>query len=70
MSDVRTEPLTQEEIDRYHAEGFLFPIRVLTDEAFAAQVSENAERLIRRGSGAIAMTMQAVLPLIPSAEPK
>jgi ectoine hydroxylase-related dioxygenase (phytanoyl-CoA dioxygenase family) len=36
MSDVRTEPLTPEEIARFHDEGFLFPIRVLDD----AQVDE------------------------------
>jgi ectoine hydroxylase-related dioxygenase (phytanoyl-CoA dioxygenase family) len=36
MSDVRTEPLTPEEIARYHDQGFLFPIRVLDD----AQVEE------------------------------
>jgi phytanoyl-CoA hydroxylase len=32
VSAVRTEPLTQEEIERYHEQGFLFPIRVLSDE--------------------------------------
>jgi ectoine hydroxylase-related dioxygenase (phytanoyl-CoA dioxygenase family) len=36
VSDVRTEPLTPEEIARYHHQGFLFPIRVLDD----AQVEE------------------------------
>jgi phytanoyl-CoA hydroxylase len=36
VSDVRTEPLTPEEIERYHDQGFLFPIRVLDD----AQVEE------------------------------
>ena len=35
MSDVRTEPLTQEEIDRYNEDGFLFPIRVLSDDQVA-----------------------------------
>ena len=41
MSDVRTEPLTQDEIATYHEQGFLFPIRVLTDE----QVVELREAL-------------------------
>ena len=36
MSDVRTDPLTPEEIATYHEQGFLFPIRVLDD----AQVEE------------------------------
>lgn len=31
MSDVRTDPLTPDEIARYREQGFLFPIRVLTD---------------------------------------
>jgi ectoine hydroxylase-related dioxygenase (phytanoyl-CoA dioxygenase family) len=32
VSDVRTEPLTPEEIAAYHEQGFLFPIRVLDAE--------------------------------------
>jgi ectoine hydroxylase-related dioxygenase (phytanoyl-CoA dioxygenase family) len=36
VSDVRTDPLTPEEIATYHEQGFLFPIRVLDD----AQVEE------------------------------
>jgi ectoine hydroxylase-related dioxygenase (phytanoyl-CoA dioxygenase family) len=32
MSEVRTDPLTPDEIATYHEQGFLFPIRVLTDE--------------------------------------
>jgi ectoine hydroxylase-related dioxygenase (phytanoyl-CoA dioxygenase family) len=36
MTDVRTDPLTAEEIASYHERGFLFPIRVLDD----AQVEE------------------------------
>ena len=32
MSDVRTEPLSPDEIAPYHEQGFLFPIRVLSDE--------------------------------------
>lgn len=32
MSHVRTEPLTDDEIARYRRDGFLFPIRVLTEE--------------------------------------
>lgn len=36
MSDVRTDPLTAEEIASYHERGFLFPIRVLDD----AQIEE------------------------------
>ena len=41
MSDVRTDPLTPEEIASYHEQGFLFPIRVLDD----AQVEELREAL-------------------------
>ena len=41
MSDVRTDPLTPEEIAAYHERGFLFPIRVLDD----AQVEEAREAL-------------------------
>jgi ectoine hydroxylase-related dioxygenase (phytanoyl-CoA dioxygenase family) len=36
VTEVRTEPLTPEEIAQYHEQGFLFPIRVLDD----AQVEE------------------------------
>jgi ectoine hydroxylase-related dioxygenase (phytanoyl-CoA dioxygenase family) len=32
VTDVRTEPLTQDEIDSYHERGYLLPIRVLPDE--------------------------------------
>lgn len=32
MSEVRTDPLTPAEIAAYHETGYLFPIRVLTDE--------------------------------------
>jgi phytanoyl-CoA hydroxylase len=32
MSDVRTEPLSAEEIERFRADGFLFPIKVLDDD--------------------------------------
>jgi ectoine hydroxylase-related dioxygenase (phytanoyl-CoA dioxygenase family) len=41
MSDVRTDPLTPEEIASFKERGFLFPIRVLTDE----QVEELREAL-------------------------
>jgi phytanoyl-CoA hydroxylase len=41
MSDVRTDPLTPEEIATYHEQGFLFPIRVLDD----AQVEELRQAL-------------------------
>jgi ectoine hydroxylase-related dioxygenase (phytanoyl-CoA dioxygenase family) len=41
VSDVRTDPLTAEEIATYHEQGFLFPIRVLDD----AQVEELREAL-------------------------
>ena len=41
MSEVRTDPLTAEEIATYHEQGFVFPIRVLTDE----QVEELREAL-------------------------
>ena len=41
MSDVRTDPLTAEEIATYHEQGYLFPIRVLDD----AQVEELREAL-------------------------
>jgi phytanoyl-CoA hydroxylase len=49
VSDVRTEPLTSEEIDRYNEDGFLFPIRVLSD----AQVEELREGLEDHLSGRI-----------------
>src|SRR3954463_9169132 len=32
MTEVRTEPLTPDEIALFNEQGFLFPIRVLTDE--------------------------------------
>ena len=41
MSDVRTDPLTPEEIASYHEHGYLFPIRVLDD----TQVEELREAL-------------------------
>jgi ectoine hydroxylase-related dioxygenase (phytanoyl-CoA dioxygenase family) len=41
MSEIRTDPLTPEEITRYHDRGFLFPIRVLDD----AQVERAREAL-------------------------
>jgi ectoine hydroxylase-related dioxygenase (phytanoyl-CoA dioxygenase family) len=41
MSDIRTDPLTPEEIALYHDQGFLFPIRVLDD----AQVERAQEAL-------------------------
>jgi ectoine hydroxylase-related dioxygenase (phytanoyl-CoA dioxygenase family) len=41
MSNVRTDPLTPEEIASYHENGFLFPIRVLDDD----QVEELREAL-------------------------
>lgn len=41
MSDVRTDPLTPEEIAAYREQGFLFPIRVLDD----AQVEEARQAL-------------------------
>jgi len=41
MSEVRTDPLTPEEIAKYNERGFLFPIRVLDD----AQVEEAREAL-------------------------
>lgn len=41
MSEVRTDPLTPEEIAEYHERGFLVPIRVLAD----AEVEEAREAL-------------------------
>jgi ectoine hydroxylase-related dioxygenase (phytanoyl-CoA dioxygenase family) len=41
VSDVRTDPLTAEEIARYHEQGFLLPFRVLDD----AQVEEASAAL-------------------------
>jgi ectoine hydroxylase-related dioxygenase (phytanoyl-CoA dioxygenase family) len=41
VSDVRTDPLTPEEIASFHENGFLFPVRVLDD----AQVEELREAL-------------------------
>lgn len=46
MSDIRTEPLTPEEIAAFHEQGFLFPIRVLGDaevEAARAALDEHLE---------------------------
>ena len=65
MSDVRTEPLSAEEIATYHEQGFLFPIRVLDD----AQVQELREALEdhlegRRQSQAYELTD----PIVDSAE--
>ncbi len=47
MSEVRTDPLTPEEIARYHEQGFLFPIRVLSE----AQVEAAREALEEHLSG-------------------
>jgi phytanoyl-CoA hydroxylase len=47
VSEVRTEPLTADEIASYHERGFLFPIRVLDD----AQVEEAREALEDHLSG-------------------
>ena len=47
MSDVRTNPLTPDEIATYHEQGFLFPIRVLDD----AQVEEARAALEDHFSG-------------------
>ena len=47
MSDVRTDPLTPEEIATYHEQGYLFPIRVLDD----AQVEELARGARRPSRG-------------------
>ncbi len=41
MSEVRTDPLTAEEVAEYHERGFILPIRVLDD----AQVEEAREAL-------------------------
>lgn len=41
MSEIRTDPLTSEEIADYHENGYLFPIRVLDD----AQVEQAREAL-------------------------
>jgi phytanoyl-CoA hydroxylase len=63
MSEVRTHPLTPEEIAEYHERGFLLPIRVLDD----AQVEEAREALDdhlegRRQSQAYELTDPIVEP--------
>lgn len=50
MGNVRTEPLTSEELARFQEQGFLCPIRVLSDE----QVAELREALEDHLSGRIA----------------
>jgi ectoine hydroxylase-related dioxygenase (phytanoyl-CoA dioxygenase family) len=47
VSEVRTEPLTPEEIGRFHEQGFLLPVRVLSDQ----QVEELREALDDHLSG-------------------
>ena len=63
MTAVRTEPLTQEEIARYHERGFLFPIRILSDE----QVEELREALDDHLSGRIeSETYELTDPILES----
>ncbi len=65
MSDVRTEPLTPEEIESYHEHGFLFPIRVLDD----AQVEELREALDEHlEGGRESKTYELTDPIIDSGE--
>ncbi len=50
MSEVRTDPLTPEEIAQYNEQGYLFPIRVLTDEQVAI-AREALEEHLEGGRG-------------------
>jgi len=49
MSDVRTEPWTRDEIERFHEQGFIHPVRVLGDD----QVEELRDALDDHLSGRI-----------------
>ena len=49
MSDVRTKPLTRAEVRQYHNDGYLFPVRVLSDD----QVVELREAIEDHLSGRI-----------------
>jgi ectoine hydroxylase-related dioxygenase (phytanoyl-CoA dioxygenase family) len=65
VSDVRTDPLTPEEIATYHEQGFLFPIRVLSDaqvEELRAALDDHLEG--RRES----QTYELTDPIIDSSE--
>ena len=65
MSDVRTEPLTKEEIDLFHEQGFLFPIRVLSDD----QVEDLRRALDDHLSGRIeSETFELTDPILESEE--
>ena len=57
MSEVRTDPLTPDEIARYHEQGFLFPVRVLTDTQVEAAREALEEHLAgQRGSKTYELT--------------
>ena len=63
MTAVRTDPLTPDDIARYHDQGFLFPIRVLSDE----QVEELREALDDHLSGRIeSETYELTDPILES----
>jgi phytanoyl-CoA hydroxylase len=65
MTAVRTDPLTPDEIARFHEQGFLFPVRVLTDE----QVEELRAALDDHLSGRIASeTYELTDPILESEE--
>jgi ectoine hydroxylase-related dioxygenase (phytanoyl-CoA dioxygenase family) len=65
MSDVRTEPLTKEEIDLFNEQGFLFPIRVLSDD----QVEDLRRGLDDHLSGRIeSETFELTDPILESEE--
>jgi len=57
VSEVRTDPLTPDEIARYHEQGFLFPVRVLTDTQVEAAREALEEHLAgQRGSKTYELT--------------
>jgi len=65
MSDVRTEPLTKEEVELFHEQGFLFPIRVLSDD----QVEDLRQALDDHLSGRIeSETFELTDPILESEE--
>lgn len=45
MTATRTSPLTREEVERYHRDGYLFPVRVL-DEARVAELRDAVEEYV------------------------
>jgi phytanoyl-CoA hydroxylase len=66
MSDVRTDPLTPDEIALYHEQGFLFPIRVLSDETVEELRAALADHFEGRRESE---TYELTDPILAEAEP-